>query len=96
MAVSGTAHEATSDALVRVEGKEFLWPQQPTYGSTAIGCWVLGGSTCGLCRQTAWVQVLPPLPGSCVTSGWLSAPVFLSMEWDNSSPSFMDVLFLNA
>lgn len=44
------------DALVRVEGKEFLLPQQPTYCTTAIGCCVLGGSACGLCSQTAWVQ----------------------------------------
>ena len=94
MAVSGTAPEASlPDALVRVEGKEFLRPQEPAYCSTAIGCWVLGGSTCGLCNQTAWVQVLPPPPISSVTSGWLSASVFLSVKRDNSNSFLMDGLF---
>ena len=97
MSVSDTAHEASlADALVRVEGKKFLLPQQPAYCTVAIGCRVLGSSTCGLWSQTAWVQVLPPPPISCVTSGWLSASVFLSVKWDNGSPYLMDGLFLNA
>ena len=30
---------------------------------------------------------------SCVTSGWLSASVFLSMKWDNINSFLVDGLF---